>query len=44
MEEKLQMLLKQIDMSKDNINDFECGKLEKIIGNKSKKEYRFYIT
>ena len=34
MEEKLQMLLKQIDMSKDNINDFEGGKLEKIIGNK----------
>ena len=44
MEEKLQMLLKQIDMSKDNINDFEGGKLEKIIGNKSKTEYRFYIT
>lgn len=44
MEEKLQMLLKQIDMFKDNINDFEGGKLEKIIGNKSKTEYRFYIT
>ena len=44
MEEKLQMLLKQIDMSKDNINDFEGGKLEKGIGKKSNTEDRFYVT
>ena len=42
MEEKLQMLLKQINL--DNKQDFENGTLDKIVGNKSKTEYRFYIT
>ena len=37
MEEKLQMLLKQINL--DNKQDFENGTLDKIVGNKSKTEY-----
>ncbi len=44
MEEKLQILLKKVNLEEKNKQYFQNGTLNKIIGNRSKTEYRFYIT
>ncbi len=44
MHEKLKVLLEQIGLEKDNYNYFLDGKLNKIVGNRSKDAYTFFIT
>ena len=44
MDSKLEILLKKLDLTKEELEFFESGKLDKIIGNKSKTSYNFYVT
>ena len=44
MDEKLQILLNQIDYSKDKYSSFDGAVLEVIKGNKEKDNYVFYIN
>ena len=43
MNDKLQILLKQINYSEENYNSFDNGKLIKIVGNKNRDNYCFMI-
>lgn len=42
--EKLNLLLNQIKLNKDLLDFFKDGKLDKIVGNKDKTCYHFFIT
>ncbi|MBR2840258.1 MAG: PolC-type DNA polymerase III [Bacilli bacterium] len=44
MQDKLELLLKQIKLKKDDYTFFKDGKLEKIVCNKNKDKYAFYIN
>ena len=44
METKLQTLFTQLDLKKENSVYFEGGSLDKIVGNKKKTEYIFFVT
>ena len=44
MYDKLELLLKKIEMEQENYNFFEESTLDKIVGNKKKDTYNFYIT
>ena len=44
MHEKLRILLEQIELEKEFFPHFESGNLDKIVGNKSKDAYTFFIT
>jgi len=44
MDSKLELLLKQINLSNDLLEFFEDGKLDKIVGNKDKTSYQFIIS
>ena len=44
MQDKLELLLKQIKLEKDDYTFFKDGKLEKIVCNKNKDKYAFYIN
>ena len=44
MQDKLELLLTQIKLPKEEIKYFEEGKLEKIIGNRNKDKYVFYLS
>ena len=43
MDSKLKLLLDTIKINEENIKYFENGTLDKIIGNKAKDSYCFYI-
>ena len=42
--EKLILLLNQIKLDENLFNFFNAGKLDKIVGNKDKTSYHFFIT
>lgn len=44
MEKNLKTLLDKIHLTPDLYPDFEAGKLNKIVGNSNKDQYRFFIT
>jgi len=44
MDDKLSILLKQVNLSESNYTFFDGAKLEKIIGNKEKTHYQFILT
>lgn len=44
VEDKLQKLLNKIDFDKDKYFHFEGSKLDKIVGNKDKTEYTFFVS
>ena len=44
MQDKLNLLLTQINISKDEIKYFETGNLDKIVCNRNKDKYAFYIS
>lgn len=44
MNDKLKILLNQIGMKKENYSFFNDGSLDKIVGNKNKDSYKFYLS
>ena len=44
MNDKLNLLLTQINLKSENIKYFENGKLEKIVCNRNKDKYAFYLS
>ncbi len=44
MQDKLNLLLTQIDLPKDEVKYFENSKLDKIVCNRDKDKYAFYIS
>ena len=44
VEDKLQKLLEKISFDKDKHSYFEASKLDKIVGNKDKTEYTFFVS
>ena len=44
MQDKLNILLRKLNIEEDNYSYFEDGTLDKIVGNRDKTNYNFYIT